>query len=193
MMKTRASFLALPALLAAALMLSACSSVKKELGVGRNSPDEFTVVKRAPLTLPPDYEVRPPMDPNAPPPPQQSATVQAKQEILGKESGSPAVADKAEQAFLARAGAEGAKADIRKTIDEENGYISLKNKPVAEKLIFWNDEDGAEASADHMPSSVVDPVKEKERLEKNKEEGVPVNTGTVPVIEKKKSTIDKIF
>ena len=48
------------AALAAALSLSACADMKKELGIGRNSPDEFMVVKRAPLTLPPDDDLRPP-------------------------------------------------------------------------------------------------------------------------------------
>ncbi|MCP4354402.1 MAG: DUF3035 domain-containing protein, partial [Proteobacteria bacterium] len=32
------------------IALSACTSMKKELGIARNSPDEFTVIKRAPLT-----------------------------------------------------------------------------------------------------------------------------------------------
>ena len=48
--------LLLPSICSVVLLLGACSGVKEELGLTRNSPDEFTVVKRAPLTLPPEWE-----------------------------------------------------------------------------------------------------------------------------------------
>lgn len=183
-MKTAKSFLLL-----SVLALGACSDVKEGLGVGRNSPDEFTVVKRAPLTLPPDYALRPPTDPNAPMP-AQSATAQAREAVLGARP-APA-ADGADGALLAKLGTGAADPDIRKKIDEENGYIALKNQPVSEKLVFWGDRDSV-PSSDNMPSSVVDAAAEKARIEKNKAEGKPLNAGDVPVIEKKKSTLDKIF
>ncbi len=48
-------------LIAAVIMaLSACSGVKKQLGLTKQSPDEFKVVARAPLSLPPDFSLRPP-------------------------------------------------------------------------------------------------------------------------------------
>ena len=49
-----------PVLLMAVLALSACDSAKKQLGIERQAPDEFAVVKRAPLAMPPDYTLRPP-------------------------------------------------------------------------------------------------------------------------------------
>ncbi len=64
MIKNKNNILLIGGLLTAILALSGCSDVKQELGVGRNSPDEFMVVKRAPLTLPPDYTLRPPSDPS---------------------------------------------------------------------------------------------------------------------------------
>lgn len=175
------------------LALSACSSVKRELGVGRNSPDEFTVVKRAPLTLPPDYALRPPMDPSLPPPSKTETVEQAKEVVLGKDDEKKtAKENKADSALMSKLGTSDDNADIRKIIDEENGIIAIKSTPVTEKLIFWDSEEAA-PSLEHMPSSIVDPAKEKERLEKNKEEGKPVNEGKVPTIEKKQSTIDKLF
>ncbi len=177
-------------MLAAVLALSACSDVKEELGVGRNSPDEFTVVKRAPLTLPPDYALRPPGDASeAQSADTTAAASQAKTTLLGKEI-TPAVEGAGEKTLLGKLGVASADPNIRKTIDEENGYIALKNRPVAEKLIFWDDQG---PSAGDVPSSVVDPQKEAERLKKNKAEGKPINDGAVPVIEKKSSTLDKIF
>ncbi|MCH1556317.1 MAG: DUF3035 domain-containing protein, partial [Pseudomonadales bacterium] len=45
----------------AALTLSACGdSTKRALGLSRTSPDEFSVVPRAPLSQPPDFNLRPP-------------------------------------------------------------------------------------------------------------------------------------
>jgi hypothetical protein len=53
----------------AVLALGGCArgSVQQALGLGKRSPDEFAVVKRAPLIVPPEYDLRPP-DPGAPRP-----------------------------------------------------------------------------------------------------------------------------
>ncbi|MEM7025403.1 MAG: DUF3035 domain-containing protein, partial [Pseudomonadota bacterium] len=42
-------------------------TVQDTLGLGKRAPDEFAVVKRAPLIVPPEYDLRPP-DPGAPRP-----------------------------------------------------------------------------------------------------------------------------
>ena len=44
------------------LLLAGCGrgTVQEALGMGKRAPDEFTVVSRAPLILPPDYGLRPP-------------------------------------------------------------------------------------------------------------------------------------
>lgn len=170
------------------LLLSACSSVKRELGVGRNSPDEFLVVKRAPLTLPPEYTLRAPGEAGAVTSGAEIAG-RTKETVLGKTSAGEAVFGAPEETFLAKLGASPAHNDVRRRIDEENGLITLENQALVEKLIFWNDEEKPVKT----PSSIVDPAKEAERLKKNREEGKPLNEGDVPVIEKKLGTIDKIF
>jgi hypothetical protein len=188
MIKNKHNIISMAVLLAAVLTLPACSDVKQEMGVGRNSPDEFTVVQRAPLTLPPEYTLRPPTDPSEAQPAAEAAAA-AKTTLLGKEA-TPAVEGNGEKTLLGKLGVTAAEPNIRKLIDEDNGYIALKSRPVAEKLIFWNDQG---PSASDIPSSVVDPQKEAERIKKNKAEGKSINDGTVPVIEKKESTLDKIF
>jgi len=170
--------------LAGVLALSACSNMREQLGMGRHSPDEFTVVKRAPLTLPPEYALRPPSADNLPP---ASETSKAARTVLmgEKQDVAPATAD---EAFLAKAGAQDADSSIRSQINRDNGYIALQNRSLADRLIFWGDSANGE-----LPASVVDPKAEAERVKKNLDEGKPVNQGDVPVIEKKKSTIEKIF
>ena len=42
------------------LVLSACQDAKRALGYEKMPPDEFQVVQRAPLSMPPDFSLRPP-------------------------------------------------------------------------------------------------------------------------------------
>ena len=53
-------FLPAVACIALALALGGCSNWKQTLGIEPVSPDEFAVESRAPLTIPPDYSLRPP-------------------------------------------------------------------------------------------------------------------------------------
>ncbi|MEY4707870.1 MAG: hypothetical protein RJB58_1593 [Pseudomonadota bacterium] len=59
----------LNAALAAALcgfVLSGCNTIRDMAGLQKKSPDEFAVTTKAPLVIPPDFNLRPPM-PGAPP------------------------------------------------------------------------------------------------------------------------------
>ncbi|HEY0837577.1 MAG TPA: DUF3035 domain-containing protein, partial [Azospirillum sp.] len=40
-----------------ALTVSGCSDVRRSIGLDRASPDEFAVVSRAPLSMPPDLRL----------------------------------------------------------------------------------------------------------------------------------------
>jgi hypothetical protein len=58
--------LARSAIVAAAIIaLAGCDSFRSSLGLDRHVPDETQVVARPPLTLPPDYSLRPPGTPTA--------------------------------------------------------------------------------------------------------------------------------
>lgn len=168
-------------------LVAGCSNVKRELGVGRNSPDEFAVVKRAPLSLPPEYNLRAPSSEYLPP---ASEVSQQARGVLMTGTSAAASTDAADQSFLQRTGAAQADPDIRSAINRDNGYIALQSRTVADRLIFWSDK---EADLSKMPASIVDATAEAERLEKNKQEGKAANDGNVPVIEKKQSAFDKIF
>lgn len=178
----RKSSLILAVMMAATL--GGCSDVKKQIGMGRSSPDEFMVVKRAPLTMPPDYDLRAPSPDSLPP--ASEASNQAKAALMG---GNTATAEKgsAENALLQKMGAENADPSVRAAINRENGVLELENRKLVDKLIFWSDKPG------EAPASVVDAKQEKERLKKNEAEGKPANDGNVPVIEKKQSTFDRLF
>src|ERR1700757_2177735 len=57
---------AILALSLAGAALSGCDSLQKAAGLNKKSPDEFAVTTRAPLVIPPDFNLRPPL-PGAPP------------------------------------------------------------------------------------------------------------------------------
>src|SRR3954468_11026138 len=49
-----------------ATVLSGCDTLRQAAGLNKKSPDEFAVTTKAPLVIPPDFNLRPPM-PGAPP------------------------------------------------------------------------------------------------------------------------------
>ena len=54
------------ALSVATATLSGCDSMRRAAGLNKKSPDEFAVTTKAPLVIPPDFNLRPPL-PGAPP------------------------------------------------------------------------------------------------------------------------------
>ena len=48
------------ALAALAIALSGCDTIREAAGVTKQTPDELAVVTKAPLVIPPDYNLRPP-------------------------------------------------------------------------------------------------------------------------------------
>jgi hypothetical protein len=70
------------------MLVSACSNWKQTLGIEPTSPDEFAIESRAPLTLPPDFDLRPPQ-PGAPRPQETSVTSRAQGVIDNAGPGSP--------------------------------------------------------------------------------------------------------
>lgn len=174
-------------LMLAPLLLAACGggSIQDTLGLNREAPDEFTVVSRPPLTVPPEFNLRPPGPGEAPlgvP-----ATTQARELITGRtdESTAEAPISKGGEVLLKRAGAQSVDAAIRMklTADATAPVDTSKAKTLMDQLT------GAEKN-----EPTVDAQKETERLRANKDAGKPLNEGEVP--EEKPgsdSLIDKIF
>lgn len=73
---------------AAAVLLCGCSNWKQELGIEPTSPDEFAVESRAPLTIPPDFNLRPPA-PGAARPQETSVTNKAQGVVDNAGPGAP--------------------------------------------------------------------------------------------------------
>ena len=51
--------LCVAALGAGVIALAGCDSIREEAGLSKQSPDEFAVTTKAPLIIPPDFNLRP--------------------------------------------------------------------------------------------------------------------------------------
>ena len=76
----------------AALMflLTGCTGFKQVVGLEAQAPDEFAVESRAPLTIPPEYDLRPPA-PGAPRPQEVTPSATAQQALSAAGPGKPAL------------------------------------------------------------------------------------------------------
>lgn len=167
-----------------ALALSACGSdTKQMLGLERQPPDEFAVVSRAPLSVPPEFSLRPP-EPGAPRPQEGRASDQARRALTGTEMQAAyrrAGLSPGESTLLARTGAANVPDDIRSTIDRESDVLASESEAFTERLVFWRDAPQA--------GTVVDPEAENRRIRENQALGEPVTTGDTPRIERKEKAI----
>jgi hypothetical protein len=81
------SLLAVASILALVL-LPGCSDFRVALGMDRVGPDEFAIESRAPLTIPPDFDLRPPQ-PGAPRPQDVTSAERARRVIDTAGPGEP--------------------------------------------------------------------------------------------------------
>ncbi|HEY4161502.1 MAG TPA: DUF3035 domain-containing protein [Dongiaceae bacterium] len=186
-------------LLLAAPAIAGCQNAKEMMGLTKRSPDEFQVVSRAPLSMPPDFSLRPPT-PGAPRPQEGTTQDQAKSIITGYSErqlqpdqipsigeGDQITAESAgESAFLQSAGMAGVDPNIRKLVNQETNQDEADSTSFLDDLIFWRKPEPY--------GTVVDPAAEQKRLQENQALGKPVDTGETPIIERKqKGLLEGIF
>jgi Protein of unknown function (DUF3035) len=175
---TIASRLIVPATLL--ILLSGCgdSSLSRTFGLVRDTPDEFTVVTRAPLSMPPDFTLRPPQ-PGAIRPQDQSDRAQAESALVPEAALGGVRADISPgQAALVRDAGGGAPPDIRQRIDQE-ASLDTSDSSIIDKVLYWRKPDTQKA--------IVDPVQETKRLQQNSALGQSPAVGDTPVIRDKKT------
>lgn len=146
--------IALVAVLVAATAASGCSSLSRAIGASRSSPDEFRVMTHAPLTLPPDYNLRPPR-PGEARPGESDPSGEARAALFGDNVGQ--AASQGERSFITAAGAATADDNIRDTIDYEAQGVVRRNEGFVDRLLAFG---GSGAPA----ASPINPQTEEQRL-----------------------------
>lgn len=124
----------------AAGMLLGCQDIREAAGVVKTPPDEFAVVTKAPLVIPPDFNLRPPK-PGAPPTNQSSPTASAQAAITDTDpaivaAGLPTTYSPGEKMILANTGGATADHDIRTQISADTKAMSTANDSFTDQLLF---------------------------------------------------------
>lgn len=144
---------------AAGLSTAACQSTSKALGMSKVTPDEFRVVSKAPLVVPPDYSLRPPA-PGEPRPQELQPEYAARAALIGQANA--AGRSQGENLLVAKAGGDKADPLVRFVVDDETGDLSHKDKSFADSVMFWRKGSGASAAAQSGAAAnpaPVDPAK----------------------------------
>jgi len=175
----------------ALVVLTGCGDTRKMLGLDKQTPDEFKIINRAPLSLPPDYALRIP-EPGAVRPQEQTIPQRAMAAITGTpvsatvQAAADPAASPGEDALMKHYGADRALPDIREVVTRENSVLTAEDQTFLDSLMFWRSPE------DRSP--VVDAPREAQRLRENAALGKPVDDGETPTIQKrKKALLEGIF
>lgn len=160
-MTRTARLVALAAVLAAGALSGCSQPVGESLGLGRRAPDEFQVVRRAPLVLPPDYSLRPPQ-PGAAPAQEQDTAAQAEALLTGQARapvvpGAPSTQSPAELALVGQSPVEG-EPGIREILLAENQDLVDLDEGRFLFILSW------QRRGQERNEPVIDPVAEAQRL-----------------------------
>ena len=120
--------------LLAGVALAGCGTASRAFGGGRSAPDEFRVVAKAPLVVPPDYSLRPPRA-GQPRPQELQPESAARTALLGQRLAE--TRSDGEKMLVAKAGADRADPLVRYVVDDEFGDIAHKDRSFADKVLFW--------------------------------------------------------
>ncbi len=139
--KTAIGMLKLAVLGGAVVSLSGCGGVQGALGLGKSPPDEFAVVTKAPLIVPPDFSLRPPR-PGSPRPQELQPTETARRALLGEDFGEGQEGpSQGEVSLLMKAGADRVDPNIRQVLADESGKSRRKDEGFTDTILFWRDNE----------------------------------------------------
>jgi hypothetical protein len=162
------------ALSAVALSLIGCESLREAAGITKEPPDEFAVLTKSPLVIPPDFNLKPPK-PGAAPTNQVSPTQSAQSALFGDDPAAVAAAipgnfSPEERIVLANTGGAAADPSIRKQIAADEKQMEATDDSFTDELLF--------SSPDPYKGAPLNADAEAQRIEAAKAQGQPVAATT---------------
>jgi hypothetical protein len=146
--------------------LGACGGLRQSIGLTKVVPDEFVTVSTAPLSVPPEYGLRPPA-PGQPRPQELAPESAARQILLGQRQS--ITRTPGETALVNAAGAERADPLARYVVDDEFGDLTHKEESFANRVMFWRKDDAASqaptVSQTAAGAVTIDAASERARLD----------------------------
>jgi hypothetical protein len=160
--------------------LSGCGEVRNALGYNKKPPDEFAVIARAPLSVPPNFALRPP-EPGAQRP-QEPPKRHGARDLIVKNTGGAQGADTTSDGTIRRLLRTGeAEPGIREIVNRETAAFVYEDEFLIDKVLFWKPK---------APRGiVVDAEQEKKRLQENAALGKKIDEGETPTIKRKRGGI----
>ena len=117
------------------LAMTGCTRTSKALGLTKSTPNEFNILTKAPLVVPPEYNLRPPKIGESSS--ENNYTQKAARDALigNIDAAEPS---QGEIVLLSKAGVSRADQEIRIVIDGENA-VERKTKSFTDQVLFWRD------------------------------------------------------
>ncbi len=137
------------------LAVTGCASAGKRLGLTKTSPNEFNILTKAPLVVPPEYNLRPPQI-GASSSENNYSQSAARQALIGDVDA--AEPSQGEIILMTKAGVGRANQEIRLEVDGQNS-VERKTSGFADQILFWNN--GKARASEGTP---LDPEVEARRL-----------------------------
>jgi hypothetical protein len=130
---------ALAAIVGAGFTLQGCESIRQATGAVKQAPDEFTVLTKAPLVIPPDYNLRPPQpgvaSRNEVDPDQQAQAALFAPSPADQAAALDSSYSDGEKLLLAKSSALGTDPNIRRTVNADAGEDD-QGPAFASKVLF---------------------------------------------------------
>ena len=154
------------------LFLFGCTGVKEKIGIINKSPDEFQVYEQKPLDVPPNFELRPPIDGEKVVRDSKDKDIIFNEEVNINES--LTIED---EVLLISIGDKDSDTDIREVINDENSIREIE-KPLLDKILDFDPI----LEVNKEENNELDPNAEKERIDKLKEEGKLIDSKQEKII-----------
>ncbi|MEE2745787.1 MAG: DUF3035 domain-containing protein [Pseudomonadota bacterium] len=172
------------------LVLAGCEETKRAFGFTKEGPDEFAVYRRAPLSMPPDFSLRPPS-----PGSKRPQLMVERDKVRAAIGGFPAnksLSDKSRNSFpggwtkgelsvLTLTGADKVDPNIRRIVELKSLELFETSKSVTDKVIFWKRHSGT--------GTIVDPKLEQKRIREAQALGKPIYSNRIPTISQETEAI----
>lgn len=175
--------------------LTACtgSDVKSTLGLKKKAPDEFMVLSRPALTVPPAFDLPEP-ETTSTSAPKDFSNNKAKQALFGaSDAKKDSKKSTAENLFLNKAGFGSAQSDIRQQLEEDARALEEPTPEETQEKGFF-ERLFEPLQLDEAPDPIVSPMAEKERIKDAKASGKKISgEDAVTVQPKAESTLDRIL
>ena len=159
-----------------------CARSKEALNINSSSPDEFAVIRKKPLVIPPKFNLRPPASSEKELDKKKSIN-EARNVLVGSASSNQKKANrddtsKGELVFLAKSGTNSSNSNIRKILQEENSKLASYSNSFVQRLVS--------SMSGEDKKNLVDPQKEQKRFQEKRSTGEATIKGQQEILIRRK-------